>query len=97
MERKPEVRLRECRVYFYGDLVVQLGITGLFHSTKNDINSSLSVNCRSGQHRCASVCWQAPLFIFREDPLPSWRIRCWSPPSILIFSSIKKIKIGVLL
>ena len=95
MEKKPEVRLRERRVYFYGDLVVQLGITGLFHSTKNDINSSLSVNCRSGQHRCASVCWQAPLFIYGEegeDYSEEKQSRCRSPPSILIFGSIKKSK-----
>ena len=91
MERKPEVRPRKHRVYFYSGPVIQLWITGFFHSTKNDIKFSFSVNCRSGQHRCASVCWQAPLFIFREeDPLPCWRIRCRSPPSILIFGSIKK-------
>ena len=44
MKRKPEVRPRKCRVYFYSGPVIQLRITGLFHSTKNDINFSLSVN-----------------------------------------------------
>ena len=51
MERKPEVWPRKHRVYFYRDPVIQLRITGLFHSTKNDINFSFSANCRSGQYK----------------------------------------------
>lgn len=57
MKRKPEVRPRKCRVYFYSGPVIQLRITGLFHSTKNDINFSLSVNYRSDPYQCASVCY----------------------------------------
>lgn len=57
MKRKPEVRPRKHRVYFNNGPVIQLRITGLFHSTKNDINFSLSVNCRSDPYQCASVCY----------------------------------------
>ena len=95
MERKPEVRPRERRVYDYSGPVIQLRITGLFHSTKNDINFSLSVNYRSDPYQCASVCWQAPLFIYGgEDYSDEKQSRCRSPPSILIFQSTQKIKIG---
>ena len=90
MERKPEVRPWKHRVYDYSGPVIQLRITGLFHSTKNDISFLFSANCRNDQHRCASVCWQAPLFIFREYPLSRWRIRCRSPPSILVFQFNQK-------
>ena len=91
MERKPEVRPRKHRIYSYSGPVIQLRITGLSHSKKNDINFSLSVNYRSDPYQCASVCWQAPLFIYGEEEFfPGRRIRCRSPPSILIFGSIKK-------
>ncbi len=91
MKKKPEVRPRKHRVYFNNGPVIQLRITGAFHSTKNDINFSLSVNYRSNPYQCASVCWQAPLFIYGgEDHFDEKQSRCRSPPSILIFGSIKK-------